>query len=331
VDDGDLTLAMIVDAHRRVRDHIHQTPVMTSSVLDREFGGRLYFKCENLQKTGSFKVRGATSAVLLLDSRKAARGVLTHSSGNHAAALARAAALRGIPAHIVMPRTAPVSKQAAVQRLGGRITLCEPTQMAREMAAARLQETTGATMIHPYDDLHVMAGQGTTALEFLEQVPDLEAIICPVGGGGHLSGIAVAAKSLNPAIRVLGAEPAGAADTARSIAAGRIIACDNPRSIADGLLATVGRQCFSLVQRHVDEIIEVDDAAIVDAMRKIWQIMKLLVEPSGAVGLAAALKLAARLAPMRTGVVLSGGNMDLDRLPWQASMNPWGSPDPKCR
>lgn len=313
-----LTLATIVDAHRRICGHIHETAVMTSSVLDREFGGRLFFKCENLQKTGSFKVRGATNAVLQLDAGQAMRGVLTHSSGNHAAALARAAALRGIAAHIVMPRTAPRSKQAAVERLGGRITLCEPTQRARETAAAQLQERTGATMVHPYDDLMVMAGQGTTALELLRQVPDLEAIICPVGGGGHLSGIAVAAKSLNPAIRVIGAEPTGADDTARSIAAGRIVACDHPRSIADGLLATVGRQCFSLIRQNVDEIVEVDDAAIIDAMRKLWQVMKLLVEPSGAIGLAAALMVAARLAPARTGVVLSGGNMDLDRLPWQA-------------
>lgn len=322
MDPGDLSLAMIEDAHRRIRSHIHETPVMTSSALDREFGGRLYFKCENLQKTGSFKVRGATNAVLRLGTDEAACGVVTHSSGNHAAALTRAAGLRGIPAHIVMPRTAPCSKRAAVERLGGRIVLCEPTQRAREAAAMQLQERTGATLVHPYDDLNVMAGQGTTALELLAQVPDLEAIICPVGGGGHLSGIAVAAKTMNPAIRVLGAEPAGAGDTAQSIAAGRIVACENPHSIADGLLATVGRQCFSLIQRHVDDIITIDDAAIIDAMRKLWQVMKLLVEPSGAIGLAAAFQVAARLAPLRTGVVLTGGNMDLDRLPWQGSGNP---------
>jgi len=339
----ELTLTDIRAAHRRIRDYIHETPVFTSATLNAAHGARLFFKCENLQKTGAFKARGASNAVLMLEPEHAARGVVTHSSGNHAAALARAASLRKIEAHIVMPRTAPQAKQAAVRRYGGHVVFCEPTQVAREAAAAELQARTGATLVHPYNDVRVMAGQGTTALEFLRQVPELDAIICPLGGGGHLSGIAVAAKALKPAIRIIGAEPAGADDAARSLAAGRITPCATPRSIADGLLATLGERCFPLIRRHVDEIVTVEEVAIVEAMRTLWQVMKLVVEPSGAVGLAAVPRALAHFGragdsagsaaghadPARTaaagtraphvGVVLSGGNLDLDRLPWQES------------
>jgi len=312
-----LDLPMIRDAYARIVDKITRTPVMRSETFDAECGQRLYFKCENLQKTGAFKARGATNAVFSLGDQEARRGVVTHSSGNHAAALARAAALRGIAAHIVMPNNAPRAKVASVRRYGGEVLLCEPTMTAREGAARQKQAETGAVLVHPYNDLRVMAGQGTTALEFLEQVPGLDAIICPVGGGGHLAGIAVAAKSINPRIRVIGAEPAGADDAARSLKSGRIVPSVNPKSIADGLLSSLGELGFAEIQRHVDDIITVSDPEIIAAMRSIWEIMKIIVEPSGAVGFAAALKIVPLRSHLNIGVVLTGGNLDLDHLPWR--------------
>jgi threonine dehydratase len=307
----------IRQAHARIRAMIHRTPVMTSEVLDELAGSRLYFKCENLQKVGAFKARGATNAVFSLSEEEAARGVVTHSSGNHAAALARAAKLRGIAAHIVMPNNAPQAKQAAVRRYGGEIHFCEPTLAARESTARQVMERTGAALIHPYDDLRVMAGQGTTAIELLEDVPDLDVILCPVGGGGQLSGIAVAAKDLKPAIRVIGVEPAGADDAARSLIAGHIIPMLDPHTIADGLRSSLGERPFAEIARLVDDIVTVREESIVQAMRQIWEVMKLIVEPSGAVAYAAIVegRLPARGA--RVGIVLSGGNLDLDRLPWQ--------------
>jgi len=320
-----LTMAAIRAAHERIRDKIHRTPVMRSEVLDALCGSRLYFKCENLQKAGAFKARGATNAVFLLTDAEAARGVVTHSSGNHAAALARAARLRGIAAHIVMPSNAPRAKQAAVQRYGGDIVLCEPTLAARESTARELTDRTGAAFIHPYDDLRVMAGQGTTAIEMLEDVPDLDVILCPVGGGGQLSGVAVAAKSLKPGIRVIGVEPKGADDAARSLAAGHIIPMIEPRTIADGLKSSLGEKPFAEIIRLVDDIVTVREDCIVQAMRLIWEVMKIVVEPSGAVAYAAITEGslgAARPggAAARIGIILSGGNLDLDRLPWQASV-----------
>jgi threonine dehydratase len=307
----------IRQAHARIRAMIHRTPVMTSEVLDELAGSRLYFKCENLQKVGAFKARGATNAVFSLSEEEAARGVVTHSSGNHAAALARAAKLRGIAAHIVMPNNAPQAKQAAVRRYGGEIHFCEPTLAARESTARQVMERTGAALIHPYDDLRVMAGQGTTAIELLEDVPDLDVILCPVGGGGQLSGIAVAAKDIKPAIRVIGVEPAGADDAARSLIAGHIIPMLDPHTIADGLRSSLGERPFAEITRLVDDIVTVREESIVQAMRQIWEVMKLIVEPSGAVAYAAIVegRLPARGA--RVGIVLSGGNLDLDRLPWQ--------------
>jgi threonine dehydratase len=312
-----LTMQSIREAHARIRDKIHRTPVMTSEVLDALTGSRLYFKCENLQKAGAFKARGATNAVFLLGTAEAARGVVTHSSGNHAAALSRAAKLRGIPAHIVMPSNAPQAKQAAVHRYGGEIILCEPTLAARESTAREVMERTGAAFIHPYDDLRVMAGQGTTAIEMLEDVPDLDLILCPVGGGGQLSGIAVAAKSIKPAIRVVGVEPSGADDAARSLDAGRILPMLNPKTIADGLKTSLGERPFAEIIRLVDDIVTVSEESIVQGMRQIWEVMKLVVEPSGAVSFAALLE--HRLAPSsaRIGIILSGGNLDLEHLPWQ--------------
>jgi threonine dehydratase len=315
-----LTMAAIRAAHERIRGKIHRTPVMTSEVLDSLAGSRLHFKCENLQKAGAFKARGATNAVFLLTDPEAALGVVTHSSGNHAAALARAAKLRGIPAYIVMPRNAPLAKQAAVQRYGGEIVLCEPTLAARESTARALMERTGATFIHPYDDLRVMAGQGTTAIELLEDVPDLDVILCPVGGGGQLSGIAVAAKSLKPGIRVIGVEPKGADDAARSLKAGHVVPVVDPHTIADGLKTSLGEKPFAEIIRLVDDIVTVREDSIVQAMRLIWEVMKIIVEPSGGVAYAAITEghiAAGRLGAARIGIILSGGNLDLDRLPWQ--------------
>jgi threonine dehydratase len=313
-----LTMQMIREAHARIRDKIHRTPVMTSEVLDGLAGNRLYFKCENLQKAGAFKARGATNAVFLLSEAEAAKGVVTHSSGNHAAALARAARLRGIPAYIVMPNNSPQAKQAAVRRYGGDVVLCEPTLAAREATARQVVQRTGAVLIHPYDDLRVMAGQGTTAIELLEDVPGLDVILCPVGGGGQLGGIAVAAKDIKPEVRVIGVEPAGADDAARSLKAGHIIPMLEPRTIADGLRSSLGKRPFAEIMRLVDDIVTVREESIVRAMRQIWEVLKLLVEPSGAVSYAAVVE--GRIGPSQAniGIILSGGNLDLDRLPWQA-------------
>jgi threonine dehydratase len=317
-----LTLQLIREAHARIRDKIHRTPLMTSEVLNEMSGRRLYFKCENLQKAGAFKARGATNAVFLLSDSEAARGVVTHSSGNHAAALARAAKLRGIPAYIVMPRNAPAAKQAAVRRYGGEVVLCEPTLAARESTAREVQQKTGAEFIHPYNDLRVMAGQGTSALEMLEEQPDLEAILCPVGGGGNLAGMAVAAKSLQPAIHMFGVEPQGADDAARSFRSGRIEPLGEPRTIADGLRTSLGELPFAEIKRYVDGIITVSEEEILRATRTLWEVLKLIVEPSGAVPFAAMLdaqSVQSRALPERIGILLSGGNLDLDRMPWQAA------------
>jgi threonine dehydratase len=312
-----LTMRSIREAHARIRDKIHRTPVMTSEVLDEMAGNRLYFKCENLQKVGAFKARGATNAVFLLSDAEAAKGVVTHSSGNHAAALARAARLRGIPAFIVMPSNSPQAKQAAVRRYGGEVVLCEPTLAARESTAQQVMERTGAAFIHPYNDLRVMAGQGTTAIELLEDVPDLDVILCPVGGGGQLSGIAVAAKDLKPGVRVVGVEPAGADDAARSLKAGRVIPMLEPRTIADGLKTSLGERPFAEIVRLVDDIVTVSEESIVQAMRRIWEVMKLIVEASGAVSYAAVVDGKISASGAKIGIILSGGNLDLNRLPWQ--------------
>jgi threonine dehydratase len=320
-----LTIEAIRAAHDRIRDKIHRTPLLTSEVLDAKSRLRLYFKCENLQKAGAFKARGATNAVYLLSAQEAACGVVTHSSGNHAAALARAAKLRGIPAYIVMPDNAPAAKQAAVRRYGGVIELCQPTLTARESSARAIVQRTSAAFIHPYDDLRVMAGQGTSAIEILEEVPELDAILCPVGGGGNLSGVAVAAKSIKPSIRVIGVEPAGADDAARSFRARRIEPLGLPQTIADGLRTSLGERPFAEILRHVDDIVTVSEASIVAAMRSIWEVLKVIVEPSGAVAYAAIIEGSAlpSLPPnSRVAMLLTGGNLDLDHLPWQAPAHP---------
>ncbi|HEY2683854.1 MAG TPA: pyridoxal-phosphate dependent enzyme [Steroidobacteraceae bacterium] len=320
-DQSVLTLDAIRAAHARIRDKIHRTPLLSSATLNEMTGKRLLFKCENLQKVGAFKARGATNAVFLLSDQEAARGVVTHSSGNHAAALARAAKLRGIPAYIVMPRNAPAAKQAAVRRYGGEVVLCEPTLASREATAREMLEKTGAAFIHPYDDLRVMAGQGTSALEMLEDAPELEAILCPVGGGGHLGGVAVAAKSLKPGIKVFGAEPAGADDAARSFRAREIQPLGEPRTVADGLRTSLGSKPFAEIMRYVDGIVVANDELILRATRMLWEILKLVVEPSGSLGLACLLDgaiPAREILPERIGIILTGGNLDLDRVPWQS-------------
>ncbi|MEO8606103.1 MAG: pyridoxal-phosphate dependent enzyme [bacterium] len=316
-----MTLAEIRAAATRLHGVVHHTPVATCATLDRLAGCELFFKCEQFQKAGAFKYRGASNAVLSLSDREAARGVVTHSSGNHAAALARAARRRGIAAYVVMPRTASRLKWRAVQEYGGHIVLCEPTFAARQAAAAALQAETGAVLIPPFDHAAVIAGQGTAALELLADVPGLNAIVAPIGGGGMISGAAIAANGLDPTIAVIAAEPAGADDAARSKAAGQLLAQTAPDSIADGLLTGLGTLNWPIVRDLVDAVVTISDEAIVAAMRLLWERAKLLVEPSAAIALAAVLSPAFAAVPARrplrrVGIILSGGNVDLDALPW---------------
>ncbi|MCX6953191.1 MAG: pyridoxal-phosphate dependent enzyme, partial [Verrucomicrobia bacterium] len=305
-----LDLAAIREAHARIRPHITRTPILTNARLDAACGGSLFFKCENLQKIGAFKARGAANAVFALADFDAQRGVATHSSGNHAAALARAARLRGIRAHIVMPSNSAKPKIRSVETYGGKITFCEPTQAAREAACGKILVETGATLVHPYEDFRVMAGQGTAMLELFEDVPDLDLVLCPVGGGGLLSGTAVAAKALRPGLKVVAAEPAEAGDTAQSFRAGKIIPFAKVNTIADGLRTTVGVPNFAIIQRSVDDVVTVSEAAIVAAMRMIWEAVKIVIEPSAAVPYAALLEQRVPVAGRRVGIILSGGNVD---------------------
>jgi threonine dehydratase len=292
--------------------------VLTNARLNAACGGQLFFKCENLQKAGAFKARGATNAVFSLADDAARRGVATHSSGNHAAALARAAKLRGIPAYIVMPANSAKPKVRMVEAYGGKITFCEPNQAAREKACARLLEETLANLVHPFEDERVMAGQGTATLELLEDVPDLDCILCPVGGGGLLSGTAVAAKALRPSIQIFGTEPAGADDAARSFRAGQRLPLTTCHTIADGLRTSIGEPNFALAQQLVDDIVTVSEAGIVAAMHMIWDAVKIIIEPSSAVPYAAIMEQRLDVAHRRVGIILSGGNVDLDALPWTA-------------
>jgi threonine dehydratase len=314
-----VTIDDVRAAAERIRPHAHRTPVLTCASLDAITGASLFFKCENLQKVGAFKFRGACSAVMALSDAEAARGVATHSSGNHAAALALAARLRGIRAHVVMPRTARTIKKAAVAGYGAAITECEPTLAAREAALAAVVAATGATVVHPYNDPRVIAGQGTAALELLAEVNGLDMILAPVGGGGLLSGTAVTVAALSPATAVWGAEPAGAADAQRSLAEGRIVPSVDPRTIADGLLTSLGEHTFAILRVLAAGIVTVSEAAIVAAMRHSWERMKVLVEPSSAVPLAALLEHLLAVAGKRVGIIVSGGNVDLDALPWTAA------------
>jgi threonine dehydratase len=317
---GDVSIDDVRRAHERIRGRIQRTPVRTNEQLDAACGAQLYFKCENLQITGSFKARGALNSVFSLSDEEASHGVATHSSGNHAAALAWAAAMRGIKACAVMPRTASPIKVASVRSHGGEIIFCEPNHKAREETTERVIRETGAHMVHPYNDVRIMAGQGTATLELLEEVPDLDVIVCPVGGGGLLAGTAIVAKTLRPAIRVYAGEPEGAADAQQSLKAGTRTAVQSPVSIADGLLAFVGDLTFSEMVRRVDAIATVSDAEIERAMRVLFEALKMTVEPSGAVGYAAVAGGKLDIRGRKVGIILSGGNIDLERNPWAKAL-----------
>ncbi|MCH8204926.1 MAG: pyridoxal-phosphate dependent enzyme [Candidatus Hydrogenedentes bacterium] len=311
------TLETLFEAGRRIAPYVRRTPVLTSRTLDERCGGSLFFKCENFQRGGAFKFRGACNAVLSLPEEDAAKGVVTHSSGNHGQALALAAQLRGIKAYIVMPGTAPGVKKAAVAGYGAEITFCESSLESRERCAARIIEEKGAILVHPYNDYQIIAGQGTAALELLEEVPDLDVLVTPVGGGGLLSGTALAAKGLSPRTQVVGVEPEGADDAYRSFQAGKILPMEAPDTIADGLLASLGDKTFPIIRDHVGEIVTVSDPDIIEAMRLMWERMKIVVEASAAVPLAALLHGALKAEGKRIGVIVSGGNVDLDALPWR--------------
>jgi threonine dehydratase len=312
------TLADVQAAAARIKPYAHRTPVLTCSSLNQIVKAQLFFKCENFQKAGAFKFRGACNAIWSLSESEAQRGVATHSSGNHGAALALAAQKRGITAFIVMPNNAPEVKKAAVAGYGDKIVFCEPTLAAREAMLAKVMEETGATFVHPYNDARVIAGQGTATLEFLEDVPNLDVILTPVGGGGLLSGTAIVASARSPKTQVIGAEPEGADDAYRSLQAGKIIPSVQPRTIADGLLTSLGDLTFRIIQKHVHQIVTVSEKAIVSAMRYVWERMKIVIEPSAAVPLGILLESKIDLTGKRIGLILSGGNVDLDRLPWLA-------------
>jgi threonine dehydratase len=308
--------ADVLAAEARIAPHIHRTPVMTSRMLDEVSGASLFFKCENLQKAGAFKVRGASNAVFGLNDRDAARGVCTHSSGNHALSLSYAAGRRGIPCHVVMPHSAPQAKKDAVRGYGGQITECEASTSAREAALAEVVARTGAEFVHPYNDPRVIAGQATCSKELLAQVEGLEAIIAPIGGGGMISGCCLTVSGVAPGVQVIAAEPEQADDAARSFRAGHIIADDAPVTVADGLKVPLKELTWHFVQRGVADVLTVPEAAIVEAMKLIWKRMKLVVEPSSAVPLAAILGHPERFRGRRIGVIVTGGNVDLDALPW---------------
>jgi threonine dehydratase len=311
------TYASVLTARDRIAPYVHVTPVLTSGALDASVGAALYFKCENFQKVGAFKARGAHNAVLALSETDAARGVVTHSSGNHGAALALAARTRGIPAWVVVPEGALASKIAAIKRYGATVVPCEATLAARESTAARVQAETGARLVHPYNDPWVIAGQGTAALELLEQVSGLNAVVTPVGGGGLLSGTALAVKGANAGIAVYGAEPAGADDAARSMAAGVLIPQTSPNTIADGLRSSLGDLTWPIIQRDVAAVLTATEPQILGAMRELWEVLKIVVEPSSAVAFAAVKANLATFSGRRVGIVLTGGNVDLDRhLEW---------------
>jgi threonine dehydratase len=311
-------LAAIRAAQMRIAPHVHRTPVFCCRSIDAAVGATLFFKCENFQKVGAFKARGATNAVFSLTDGEARHGVVTHSSGNHGAALAYAARARGVPAWVVMPENAPTVKQENVRRFGATIRFCAPTVAAREAACADVERATGATLVHPFDDPRVIAGQGTAVLEMLESVPDLDIVIAPVGGGGLLSGTSIAARGVRPEMRVYGAEPANADDAARSFLSGSVEPLPATTTIADGLRTTLSALTLSALRANVAAIGTASEEAIVSAMRMTWERMKIVIEPSSAVPLACLLERSLDVAGARVGVIISGGNVDLDRLPWQA-------------
>jgi threonine dehydratase len=311
-----VTLQDIQHAARRIKPYIHRTPVMVNRSLNDRVGAEVYLKCENLQKVGAFKFRGASNAVWSLSEAESARGVCTHSSGNHAQALALAAKMRGIPAYIVMPNNAPSVKKNAVAGYGGQITFCEPTLEARETTLERIQRDTGANVVHPYNDERVIAGQGTAAMELLEDIPELDVIIAPVGGGGLLSGTSIAATEIKPGIRVIAAEPEMADDAYRSMQAGQIVPSVNPRTLADGLLTSLGALTYPIVRERVEQIVTVSEQGIIDAMKFIWERARIVIEPSAAVAIGVLWEKKIDLGGLKIGVIVSGGNVDLEKLPW---------------
>ena len=320
------TWAAIREAHARIAPRIHRTPVLTSKSLDAIAGAQFFFKCDNFQKTGSFKIRGAANAILSLTDAEAAHGIVTPSSGNHGAAVACAAAWRGVPAYIVMPKNAPAVKCRAVEAYSGRITFSEPTMTSRRETAARVQAETGAILIHPYDNDRIITGQATSAKELLEEISDLDAVFTPVSGGGLLSGTCLAAKAMRAEIRVIGCEPARADDAYRSLTTGTLQSLDSSDTIADGLRASLAPRTFAILRRHLDRVLLVSEEEIISAMRLVWERMKIIIEPSSAVAIApllrpdavAALNLHARPdgRPSKLGVIFSGGNVDFSALPF---------------
>lgn len=310
------TLADMLIAHERVKPYIHLTPVLTSRFIDDLTGATLFFKCENLQKAGAFKARGASNAVFGLTDEQAAKGVATHSSGNHGTCLSYAAGRRGIPCTVVMPRTAPQAKKDAVKGYGGRVVECEPSTTSREAVFAEVVAETGAEFVHPYNDPRVIAGQGTCSKELIEQVEGLDSVIAPIGGGGMVSGTCLTLSNLGPQVKIYAAEPEQADDAYRSFKAGHIIADDAPETVADGLKVPLKDLTWHFVQNHVADIITASEDEIIEAMKLIWKRMKIVIEPSSAVPLACILKNKDIFAGKRVGVIITGGNVDLDKLPW---------------
>lgn len=310
------TISDIREAHKVISPYAHQTPVLSSTKVNFKAGASVFFKCENFQKVGAFKFRGACNAVLTLSDSDSKQGVATHSSGNHAQALALAAKIRGINAYVVMPENAPKVKVEAVKNYGAEVTFCEANLDARENTLKEVVNRTGATPIHPYNDSRIVAGQGTSAIEFLEECPDLDVIMTPIGGGGLLSGTALAVKSLNPAIEVIGTEPIEADDAYRSFKQGKLLPVYSTNTIADGLRTSLGELPFQIIKKHVDDILTVDEDSIVAAMRFIWERMNMIIEPSCAVPVAALFNNTDRFKGKKVGIIITGGNVDLDNLPW---------------
>ncbi|MCA8867216.1 MAG: pyridoxal-phosphate dependent enzyme [Rhodobacteraceae bacterium] len=311
------TLADMLIAHERIKPYVHRTPVLTSSFINKLTGAELFFKCENLQKAGAFKARGASNAVFGLTDQQAANGVATHSSGNHGTCLSYAAGRRGIPCTVVMPHTAPQAKKDAVKGYGGRVVECEPSTSSREAVFAKVVAETGAEFVHPYNDHRVIAGQGTCSKELNEQVTGLDAVIAPIGGGGMVSGTCLTLSNLAPSVKIYAAEPEQADDAYRSFKAGHIIADDAPVTVADGLKVPLKDLTWHFVRNHVTDILTASEDEIVEAMKLIWKRMKIVMEPSSAVPLATILKNPEIFAGQRVGVIITGGNVDLDKLPWQ--------------
>jgi threonine dehydratase len=310
------TISDIKEAHKIIEPYAHRTPVLSSTKVNSKAGTEVFFKCENFQKVGAFKFRGACNAVLTLSDNDAQQGVATHSSGNHAQALALAAKIRGIKAYVVMPENAPKVKVEAVKNYGAEVTFCEASLDAREGTLQEVVNRTGATPIHPYNDSRIIAGQGTSALEFLEEHPDLDVIMTPIGGGGLLSGTALAVKSSDPEIEIIGTEPTEADDAYRSFKEGKLLPAYSTNTIADGLRTSLGELPFQIIQKHVDDILTVDEASIIVAMRFIWERMNMIIEPSCAVPVAALFNNKERFKGKKVGIIITGGNVDLDNLPW---------------